>query len=103
MKVGATRQSFAAFCHSSSSTSTKSTANDDKNSNEPQLSPSITKTSDPPILTWVETALPLALVPYARLARIDKPIGTMLLVRFLLFISYLAVVLFGFDFIHSLS
>lgn len=37
-------------------------------------------TSDPPILTWVDTYLPEPAKPYARLARIDKPIGTWLLV-----------------------
>jgi 4-hydroxybenzoate polyprenyltransferase len=36
------------------------------------------KHSDPPILTWVDQ-LPTRLIPYARLARIDKPIGTWLL------------------------
>lgn len=41
--------------------------------------PTTTNTSDPPILTWVETTLPNYLIPYAQLARIDKPIGTMLL------------------------
>jgi hypothetical protein len=40
------------------------------------------KTSDPPydVKSWVERALPNQLLPYARLARVDKPIGTMLLV-----------------------
>ena len=38
-------------------------------------------TSDPPVWTWVERVLPLRWQPYARLARLDKPIGTMLLVR----------------------
>ena len=37
--------------------------------------------SDPPVWTWVESVLPLSWQPYARLARLDKPIGTMLLVR----------------------
>lgn len=37
-------------------------------------------TSDPPILTWVDNYLPEPAKPYARLARIDKPIGTWLLV-----------------------
>lgn len=37
------------------------------------------RTSDPPVLTWVEKKLPESWQPYARLARIDKPIGTMLL------------------------
>lgn len=36
-------------------------------------------TSDPPILTWVDDYLPTKVQPYARLARIDKPIGTWLL------------------------
>jgi 4-hydroxybenzoate polyprenyltransferase len=36
-------------------------------------------TSDPPILTWVDTYLPVQWQPYARLARADKPIGTWLL------------------------
>lgn len=42
-------------------------------------SPSVT--SDPPVWTWVERVLPMRWQPYARLARLDKPIGTMLLVR----------------------
>lgn len=37
------------------------------------------ETSDPPILTWVDNYLPEPSKPYARLARIDKPIGTWLL------------------------
>ena len=36
-------------------------------------------TSDPPIVTWVEQYLPKNIQPYARLARMDKPIGTFLL------------------------
>ena len=40
----------------------------------------VTTTSDPPVWTWVERVLPLYWQPYARLARFDKPIGTMLLV-----------------------
>jgi 4-hydroxybenzoate polyprenyltransferase len=36
-------------------------------------------TLDPPILTWIDDYLPLSARPYARLARIDKPIGTWLL------------------------
>lgn len=43
--------------------------------------PSSSLTSDPPVWTWVEQVLPLRWQPYARLARLDKPIGTMLLVR----------------------
>jgi 4-hydroxybenzoate polyprenyltransferase len=39
------------------------------------------QSSDPPILTRFETILPSKYIPYARLARLDKPIGTMLLVR----------------------
>lgn len=35
--------------------------------------------SDPPIWTWVDNYLPEKAQPYARLARIDKPIGTWLL------------------------
>jgi 4-hydroxybenzoate polyprenyltransferase len=35
--------------------------------------------SDPPILTWVDDYLPTKFQPYARLARMDKPIGTWLL------------------------
>lgn len=38
-----------------------------------------TATSDPPVLTWVDDYLPRGVRPYARLARIDKPIGTWLL------------------------
>lgn len=36
-------------------------------------------TSDPPIWTWIDTYLPSTWKPYARLARMDKPIGTWLL------------------------
>ena len=36
-------------------------------------------TSDPPIFTWVDRYLPSQVHPYARLARMDKPIGTWLL------------------------
>eukprot|EP00934_Nitzschia_sp_Nitz4_P006098 Nitzschia sp. Nitz4//scaffold105_size73764//16891//17964//NITZ4_005671-RA/size73764-processed-gene-0.72-mRNA-1//1//CDS//3329532432//6088//frame0 len=38
-----------------------------------------TTTSDPPMVTWVENYLPGPWQPYARLARMDKPIGTWLL------------------------
>lgn len=38
-----------------------------------------TKHADTPVLTWIDTALPASWIPYARLARIDKPIGTFLL------------------------
>jgi 4-hydroxybenzoate polyprenyl transferase len=38
-----------------------------------------TNTSDPPIWTWVDRYLPTDWQPYARLARLDKPIGTWLL------------------------
>jgi 4-hydroxybenzoate polyprenyl transferase len=38
-----------------------------------------TGTSDPPIWTWVDRYLPKDWQPYARLARLDKPIGTWLL------------------------
>ena len=37
-------------------------------------------TSDPPVLTWIDEYLPEPAKPYARLARIDKPIGTWLLI-----------------------
>lgn len=36
--------------------------------------------SDPPVWTWIDRFLPPPVQPYARLARLDKPIGTMLLV-----------------------
>ena len=35
--------------------------------------------SDPPVSAWVENYLPVSWQPYAQLARMDKPIGTMLL------------------------
>jgi hypothetical protein len=89
---------FASFT-TGSSTTTKSAANQHCTPQQEPLPPSSatttteksskdntsisnrsTTTSDPPVLTWVETALPKVLIPYARLARIDKPIGTMLLV-----------------------
>ena len=34
---------------------------------------------DPPMVGWVDRVLPVSLRPYARLARMDKPIGTWLL------------------------
>lgn len=34
---------------------------------------------DPPMVTWVDNVLPLSLQPYARIARMDRPIGTWLL------------------------
>jgi len=34
---------------------------------------------DPPMVTWIDDVLPSTLQPYARLARMDKPIGTWLL------------------------
>jgi hypothetical protein len=40
--------------------------------------------TDPPILTWFDAIVPTSLIPYTRLARLDKPIGTMLLVSPLL-------------------
>ena len=58
-----------------SSTPTPSPEN--QNDNKPDTQhPS---TSDPPILTWVDDHLPKSWIPYARLARVDKPIGTWLL------------------------
>ena len=36
-------------------------------------------TADAPILTWIDTTLPASWIPYAQLARIDKPLGTFLL------------------------
>lgn len=41
--------------------------------------PQSSTTSDPPVWTWVDQYLPSSWQPYARLARIDKPIGTWLL------------------------
>ncbi|GKY97074.1 hypothetical protein MPSEU_000665900 [Mayamaea pseudoterrestris] len=37
------------------------------------------KLLDPPVITWVDDFLPSSIQPYARLARMDKPIGTWLL------------------------
>ncbi len=42
-------------------------------------STNVSKSLDPPILTWIDDYVPTKLQPYARLARIDKPIGTWLL------------------------
>lgn len=39
----------------------------------------IHENADAPILTWIDTALPTSWRPYAHLARVDKPIGTFLL------------------------
>ena len=41
--------------------------------------PPLAATSDPPIWTWFDKFLPDGWKPYARLARMDKPIGTWLL------------------------
>lgn len=41
----------------------------------------VSQLSDPPIITWFDAIIPSKLIPYTRLARLDKPIGTMLLVR----------------------
>ena len=41
--------------------------------------PTTIASSDPPIWTWVDDYLPTIIQPYARLARVDKPIGTWLL------------------------
>lgn len=38
-----------------------------------------TNTSDPPMLTWYDPYTPAWMGPYLRLARVDKPIGTWLL------------------------
>lgn len=57
-------------------------SNRDKQKGEPEndnSNSSSSTNSDPPILTWVDTRLPDSVKPYARLARIDKPIGTWLL------------------------
>jgi 4-hydroxybenzoate polyprenyltransferase len=54
--------------------------NDNDTVEKPSSLPSpASATSDPPILTWVDDYLPTRAQPYARLARIDKPIGTWLL------------------------
>jgi len=67
-----TESAFRFLTSSSSKSENGSQIDDFKNST--------TKiTSDPPVLTWVDQFLPPAVQPYARLARIDKPIGTWLL------------------------
>jgi 4-hydroxybenzoate polyprenyltransferase len=60
----------------------KSKEEDDQNHNATISASRSTSssTSDPPMLTWVDYYLPKGAKPYARLARIDKPIGTWLLV-----------------------
>lgn len=40
---------------------------------------SVKEALDPPMVTWVDTMLPTPMQPYARLARMDRPIGTWLL------------------------
>jgi 4-hydroxybenzoate polyprenyltransferase len=55
-------------------TSTGKTTNTTSNNNN-----MMKDNSDPPILTWVDDYLPASLQPYARLSRMDKPIGTWLL------------------------
>eukprot|EP00522_Entomoneis_paludosa_P003695 CAMPEP_0172473294 /NCGR_PEP_ID=MMETSP1065-20121228/68781_1 /TAXON_ID=265537 /ORGANISM="Amphiprora paludosa, Strain CCMP125" /LENGTH=413 /DNA_ID=CAMNT_0013231465 /DNA_START=407 /DNA_END=1648 /DNA_ORIENTATION=- len=54
----------------------RSPPSDDSTANDKTTS---FQTSDPPVLTWVDQYLPISWQPYARLARIDKPIGTWLL------------------------
>ena len=51
----------------------------DANENAASISTSSSATSDPPIWTWIDNYLPTGWKPYARLARLDKPIGTWLL------------------------
>jgi hypothetical protein len=55
-----------------------------KSENATEFSNAASQLSDPPILTWFDAIIPSKFIPYARLARLDKPIGTMLLVRLLL-------------------
>lgn len=62
--------------------------NDDNTRDEKKQLPSqhhakqqtTTTSSDPPIWTTLVQIMPPTWIPYARLARMDKPIGTMLLV-----------------------
>jgi len=49
------------------------------NNNNSNIKINSSETSDPAVLGWVDTHLPESFKPYARLARIDKPIGTWLL------------------------
>eukprot|EP00547_Thalassionema_nitzschioides_P000160 CAMPEP_0194212498 /NCGR_PEP_ID=MMETSP0156-20130528/12464_1 /TAXON_ID=33649 /ORGANISM="Thalassionema nitzschioides, Strain L26-B" /LENGTH=346 /DNA_ID=CAMNT_0038940343 /DNA_START=35 /DNA_END=1072 /DNA_ORIENTATION=- len=55
------------------------TSPSNKDKEEHEILGTCSDTSDPPILTWVDDYVPASLRPYARLARIDKPIGTWLL------------------------
>jgi 4-hydroxybenzoate polyprenyltransferase len=57
--------------------STRTTDPNVKNNKHEKLKQS--QSLDPPILTWIDDYLPTKIQPYARLARIDKPIGTWLL------------------------
>jgi 4-hydroxybenzoate polyprenyltransferase len=54
-------------------------SDNDAVSSSSSSSSSSTTTSDPPMVTWVDDYLPPSIQPYARLARMDKPIGTWLL------------------------
>lgn len=55
-----------------------------KNEKAPDNSTAQYHLPDPPILTWFDAIIPSKFTPYVRLSRMDKPIGTMLLVRLLL-------------------
>ena len=67
-------------CFGNQATNDKSSTSDNDKNDTATNNINSSTTSDPPILTWVDTYLPESAKPYARLARIDKPIGTWLLV-----------------------
>jgi hypothetical protein len=72
-------------CNDNESTTATTTVPPPKEPPVVAVTPTTTTTassSDPPIWTWVDqwVLVPLSLQPYAKLARMDKPIGTMLLV-----------------------
>jgi hypothetical protein len=64
--------------------SNNKTSTNPESENAGDSSNAASQLSDPPILTWFNAIIPSKFIPYARLARLDKPIGTMLLVRLLL-------------------
>lgn len=75
------QSSFSSRSPSSDNKSSKKRSDDDSDKEQPtNISSTSSKTSDPPVWTWVSQVLPTRWQPYARLARLDKPIGTMLLV-----------------------
>lgn len=74
-----TRNSAKITGHRTNDACRKKTKKSAENGDNRKIFPS--KFYDPSIVTWFDAILPTQFLPYTRLARLDKPIGTMLLVR----------------------